>query len=1040
MTTNKNNMTLEESFERSLGVTIYDETPIFRQGIAIVRSNGKFGAIMVGGKEIVPPIYDDLSDFEDGYAIAKWNGDERLVNLSGQICVSKDDKKIFLPEEYDWGFNFCGGICIVVKNGWYGILDSKLNLVIPCECEVVELITTGIFKFKQSDKWGIINSINANIVAAKYRSIIHEIDGFIKVELLIPNSSRNSRYGVLNRDGDIIVPVQSTKIIPIESQNNIFFISEIDGMSGVYDKVGTIIVPFIYYHIDTDGNYFYCRYNDINNIYNFYGEHLFYIDDKQSIIIPPEYEYAVYGGCGIILVSKKDLWGLINMSGEIIVTPQYAEIEAFDEGYAKVGLSLTEATQSNNDWMEKKLKYGLIDTTGEIVLPLEYEEIEKWDNGYYVIRKNGLYGLLSPSLHVVFEPNKNYLKKLDDKHILVQVDAVYSTYSLIDYFGNEIISADERFSEIEVMENGFLKVIFSRSQCIEEAFIGIFNSIGKRIYANTHCKDITYLRDGLLLIKGSVGCYDGYNIVNYQGKELFNRYFDSIEILENGDFMICENNCFGIAKNTGEIVVHPKYENKINFENGLAKIKIKGSSLEHKIGTDGHVLVLDSNKNEIKIPKEYYWGTDFINGVSIVRTITNAHSYRDCIGVIDEEGNTIIPAEYNQISLLLNNTLLVKQDDFYGLYDIYGNCILPTIFTLIEHLNKDRIRVVWNLGITESWISGIDTGKDRICNYSGDGPEWIVKNRSALCDARGNIISDKTLVYVGKFINGYARSYREVIINDKTYNVKFKKVGLIDINGNTILENDYDEIVLCNHSFAPIRIEKKIGIVDLNNKKIRFFEELNPKNVGKIDLFGRILYGDATKQYPTNSGVINFNGVIVPPGKYSQIELLDNGLIKVSNKEGTKHGILGPNGEEILKTEYSYISEFNNGFASICIGGTTECIDENFLGQYKHLRGKWGVIDNSGTIVVECIHNEEQTPQKEEISISDSIKTPENNSPAILCTDYIPRAISEEIDNDYYDDNSSNDYDDDTSSIYDNPYYNDNLDMDQQSIEFWNNL
>lgn len=31
-------------------------------------------------------------------------------------------------------------------------------------------------------------------------------------------------------------------------------------------------------------------------------------------------------------------------------------------------------------------------------------------------------------------------------------------------------------------------------------------------------------------------------------------------------------------------------------------------------------------------------------------------------------------------------------------------------------------------------------------------------------------------------------------------------------------------------------------------------------------------------------------------------------------------------------------------------------------------------------------------------------------------------------------------YDDDTPSVYDNPYYNDNLDMDQQSIEFWNSI
>ena len=94
----------------------YDESPIFKQGIAIIRRNGKFGAVMVGGKEIVPPIYDDLSEFEDGYAVAKWNGEERVVNLSGQVRVLKGEKEIFLPEEYDWGFDFIEDICVVVKN------------------------------------------------------------------------------------------------------------------------------------------------------------------------------------------------------------------------------------------------------------------------------------------------------------------------------------------------------------------------------------------------------------------------------------------------------------------------------------------------------------------------------------------------------------------------------------------------------------------------------------------------------------------------------------------------------------------------------------------------------------------------------------------------------------------------------------------------------------------------------------------------------------------------------------------------------------
>ena len=52
------------------------------------------------------------------------------------------------------------------------------------------------------------------------------------------------------------------------------------------------------------------------------------------------------------------------------------------------------------------------------------------------------------------------------------------------------------------------------------------------------------------------------------------------------------------------------------------------------------------------------------------------------------------------------------------------------------------------------------------------------------------------------------------------------------------------------------------------------------------------------------------------------------------------------------------------------------------------------------------------------------------------CTKYYDKEYWEEED----DDDDYQTYYDDTPSIYDNPYYNDNIDMDQQSIEFWNNL
>lgn len=95
--------------------------------------------------------------------------------------------------------------------------------------------------------------------------------------------------------------------------------------------------------------------------------------------------------------------------------------------------------------------------------------------------------------------------------------------------------------------------------------------------------------------------------------------------------------------------------------------------------------------------------------------------------------------------------------------------------------------------------------------------------------------------------------------------------------------------------------------------------------------------------------------------------------------------------------------------------------------------GKWGFINTSGEVVVPCKYDEVDSSYKEgsgrlirgqEVYVFDS-----NGN---LMESYTKEEYEED---DYY-----QTYDDDTPSVYDNPYYNDNLDMDQQSIEFWNNL
>ena len=946
----------------------YDESPIFKQGIAIVRRYGKFGAVMVGGKEIVPPIYDDLSEFKNGYAVAKWNNEERVVNLSGQIRVLKGNKEIFLPEEYDWGFDFIEDICVVVKDDKYGIVNTKFELIIPCEYEYIEALSDDLFKFREGGKWGIINKSKKLIVGAEYLSISYETESLLMVETRVQNgSSTEPRYGLLDCQGNVVISAECKTITRVGQGSNIFFIAEKNFRKGVLDKNGNIIVPFIYDYISDGGSPFYCVYHnsyDINvhSFYKFNGERYICIDiDKdccQMVTVPTAYEYAAYVGYGIVKVSQIGKWGLIDILGNIIAEPQYSFIDIFDGSFAKVGKCVD----------ENKYQYGLIDTSGEVVLPIEYDKIEKWDNGYYIIQNNELYGLLSPTLHIVIAPSKNYLKKLDDKYILVKCPGGYSDWGLIDYYGNEVIPTDGgyySFSEIEVLENGFLKVIYHRGE-YHNSRIGIFDSKGKYIYNNDECEDITYFGDGLLLVNQFLyTTYDGaghstFNLVNLQGKKLFNTYYDSIEILKNGNFLICKNNCYGVAKNTGDIFIPPKYTNRIEFEKGVAKIKVKGSKEEHSIDTDGQVIVLDSNKNKIKIPKVYYWGTDFVNRISIVRATTYPYYSNDAVGVINETGDVVIPAEYDNIKLLSDNTLLVNKDDCYGLFDITGKCILPDIFTSLNHISENRVRVVWNLNRTQSWSPGEHTPS--LKKDLGYGANYLVNNRSALCDTKGYIINDKSFVSIGKFQSGYARCYLNVEIENN--NVKFKQVGIIDINGTTIVNPEYDGIVLYDHSYARLRKGKVFGIANLKDKKTILFSDINIIKIGDIDSFGRCIYTDkdCCNGQTKNKGVIGSNGIILPAGKYYNIELLENGLIKVSNEVKTLYGLLGLDGKELLKMEYSYISAFKYGYAAICIGGHRE---DEF--PYKHVGGKWGIIDKTGKFIINCIHDEEQRFSAEEV-------------------------------------------------------------------------
>lgn len=979
---------------------------------------------------LVPAKIADWCDkfSEDGIALVIKDGHKGHINRFYQIIAFNEGESIVIPEKFDFSGDFKYGFAPVSKNNRYGIINTKLEQILSCDYEYIEPLSAKRFKFKKDDQWGVVDSCGNIIIDSKYKSISHEAEAFIKVETSIQNGGcTESRYGLYNEDGNLIIQEQCKNIVAVEYETQVFLVVTINSKQGVYDDKGSKIIPLIYDRIDLKEGYFTChileyqrsyysyqeRKIKLTNKYNLRGEQLLALNEKQIFVVPAEYDLAYPSVNGLIIVIKEGKWGMINMLNDVIVEPQYCIIDSLDSSLARVGKSEEDCHIYIQDdiWNIKKIKYGLIDTTGEVVLPLEYESIELWDNGYYYVKNGTMHQILSPCLKVAINLQGKECEKLDNRYIIVyETSNNYYKSSLIDFHGNEIIPENENnsFSEIEVLDNGFLKVIFYKSRYEGDSHIGIIDQRGKEIYRNNECDDISLIGNSYLLVKGfrytslNGNGYYVYNVANLQGKELFEHSLNEIKLLEDGNFSVRGDKGWGFSNRMGNLIAPPRYENELEFKNGFADISISEKDETLKINLSGNIQV-ESDKEPILLPNIYYWGTNFKYGVSIVRSIAR----RDYIGVVNFHGEEIIPTIYKSIKLLSDRTILCREDDCYGLYNTKGKCILPVIFSKINHVAKNRIRVVWNLIIAKSWDKDKYEKGDSVYKFQGSGTEYEVNQRAALCDSCGTILNDKQYLFVSKFTGKYAKVYNEMKVEN--YKIILSQTGVIDLDGNTLVPPEYDRIFLYEHSFAKLRKGKIYGIVNLPSKKITMFESLQINRMWDLDEYGRCLYSTdwtydkENEEWKGTKGVLSFDGVIVPPKKYDRIILLENGLIKVYKDNAI--GLLDKRGKELLPLKYSYLSNFKGKYASICLGGTK---NENY--PYNIIGGKWGMIDDEGNIVNKCVNNEELViPSIDHKPIVAEDAT-DYRKPAVLLSDYIPEEKISYSDDDYYD-NFDDDYD-----------------------------
>lgn len=282
-----------------------------------------------------------LSDFSEGLAVVTYNNyDKGYVNTAGKKVI---DFKYVIAESFLDGFAAVGKY----------VMGSTGELI----------------------KMGYIDKTGKEIVPLKYDGVYTPesrgafVDGPAWVKL-------NGKYGYVDKTGREVVAPKYDEAEPFSDG---MARVKLDGKYGYIDTSGREVVAPKYGDAET----FSGGVARVNLDYS--REKVGYDEEKKADIINIDY----------------GSWGLIDNTGQEVLSPKYFDIWSFHEGLASVnsGGSLPAGYAGPGTYVTiiKGGKWGFINTMGNEVIPLQYDGVGYFSEGLAVVERNKKAGFVNTS-------------------------------------------------------------------------------------------------------------------------------------------------------------------------------------------------------------------------------------------------------------------------------------------------------------------------------------------------------------------------------------------------------------------------------------------------------------------------------------------------------------------------------------------------------------------------------------------------------------------------------------------------------------------
>ncbi len=508
-------------------------------------------------------------------------------------------------------------------------------------------------------------------------------------------------YGVINKNGEIVIEPEYTNIIIPNPQKAVFVCYDENDNTKILNQNNeqiyseyTQIEPIRLKNIASD-----LMYEKNLLTYEQDGK-LGLINLEGESIAEPVYD-SIEGlpyKEGELLVQLDGKYGVINNKGNYLVEPEYDQIAVdnyttTDEGYKRAGYIVSNTTDDG-------YRYGYIDVDGNVILETEYTEVSRindindTDNIYLIVAQNGQYGLMKNQEQIInneyqsisyntenntltLEKTKKYGVATLDGDIIIPVE-----FAQIDITGEYIYATDSDENVEVYKEDGSIADIDSQIYILKTesddyqiqidnsqgSVYSILNKDGEQITTSNYSY-ISYLYDNYFIVSvtgGKVG------VINDEEQSMIEIQYDSIEQLSGTDCIMTK-----LSEDSTTQLYNKDFQQLCEMENAIVEIE----DTYIKIYNDTETKYFDLEGNE----KE---NTEVLPNNSIYASSQNGKW-----GFVDSSGNVVVDYIYDKTTdLNIYGYAGIKLNGQWGVINANGEIIVEPTYTFTTRYEPEFIK------------------------------------------------------------------------------------------------------------------------------------------------------------------------------------------------------------------------------------------------------------------------------------------------------------------------------------------------------------